>query len=126
VQREFFHGFDSAPIENICPEKVTRIGTQHRLAKAAIKAESCVLNFSCSFVSIRGLISENETVAVVYSTRLGRERAADLRPHQTGAVRRRRSQVSAFVADWLRVDAVGHGVVCVERERRTNCGFLGF
>jgi hypothetical protein len=33
----FFRGFDFAPSENVCPEKVTRgIGAQPRLAKAAI------------------------------------------------------------------------------------------
>src|ERR1035437_2679848 len=82
--------------------------------------------FFVSFCVHSWLSFHDEIVAVVHFARPGRERAANLRFNQTGAVRCRRAQVSAFVADWLRVDAVGHGVVCVERERRTECGFLGF
>ena len=57
LQPILFRGFDFAPGENVCPEKVTRgIGTQPRLAngKGCDQAGSCILNLSCPLVSVCG------------------------------------------------------------------------
>lgn len=89
-------------------------------------ADPCIFEFFVSFCVHSWLDFHNEALNFIHPAWSRHERAADLRSHQTGAIRRRRAQVSAFAADGLRVDAVGHGVVCVERERRTDCGFLGF
>ena len=108
-------------------QKMLRGELARNLVWQRLQSGRCLcFEFFVSFCVHSWLAFHHEIVAAFNFARLGHERAADIRPHQAGAIRRRRAQVSAFVADGLHVDAVGHGVVCVERERRTDCGFLGF
>ena len=66
----------------------------------------------------------NEVVAVIHFARIRVRTAADLWIDQSAKICGVGSKISAKSAHWNFLDVVWDGVVCLERQHRTYCGFL--